>query len=291
MQEILTIADLTEDQGPIIKSFLEDHDFSREMENWALTAAKRHIFYNAPLSWNCPRLKKVFHPSGLIGDCDFKLFLDLWGANYVPKQTKFLQMIFDTGTAVHSQLDYLFMTHAADLDYDFIPEIGFKPTYVEDTTGKEGETWVENDTIDELRTAGHADGQMTRVFRIGKKEIRLRIVFEFKTISSSGFRKLTKPHSAHLKQVHAYMTCLDVPITVILYINKDNSNTVAFPIIYDRELWLPLEKRMRHVKALVENYQEPVRKTGSGCRSCGYLETCAPPLPKRSRGGFGAPEI
>lgn len=286
----MTIADLTEDQKPLIKSLLEVHDFSREMENWALTAAKRRIFYSTPLDWNRPRLKKVFHPSGLVGDCDFKLFLDLWGADYVPKQTKTLQMIFDTGTAIHGQLDYLFVTHAADLGYDFIPEIGFKPTYVEDTTG-EVRAWVENDAIDGLRVAGHADGQMTRVFKINRKEIRLRIVFEFKTISSSGFRKLTKPHLAHIKQVHAYMTCLDAPVTVILYINKDNSNMAAFPIVYDQKFWLPLEKRMRRVKALVEDYQEPNRKSSNGCRSCGYLEVCAPPLPKHHSGGFGAPEI
>lgn len=290
MQEILTIADLKDGQGQIIKDFLENHDFSREMEDWALAAAKRRIFYDAPLEWNRPRLKKVFHPSALSGDCDFKLFLDLWGAEYVPKQTKALQMIFDTGTAVHGQLDYLFMTHAADKGYEFIPEIGFKPTYIEDTIGLK-EKWVENETIDELGCSGHADGQMTRVFNINGKKVRLRIVFEFKTISSGGFRKLTKPHLAYTKQVHAYMTCLDVAVTVILYINKDNSNMAAFPIIYDPKFWLPLEKRLRHVKALADSYQEPDKKSGSGCRSCGYLEVCGPPLPKRRKGGYGAPEI
>lgn len=291
MQEILTIADLSPGQAQIIRDYLQDHDFPREIEEWALEAAKRRIFYSAPLDWNKPRLKKVFHPSALSGDCDFKLFLDLWGAEYEPKQTKALQMVFDTGTAVHGQLDYLFMTHAANHKYEFIPEIGFKPSYVEDTTGEEGKVWVENPTVDELRCAGHADGLMTRVFKIGGKEVKLRIVFEFKTISSSGFRTLTKPHLAYVKQVHAYMTCLDVAITVILYINKDNSNMAAYPIIYDRKFWMPLEKRLRTVKGLTEKYQEPDKKSGNHCRSCGYLGVCAPPLPKRRSRGFGAPEI
>lgn len=292
MKEILTISDLDEEWAPLIKDTLEDHDFPSELERWSLEAAKRRVFYSAPLDWNRPRLKKVFHPSALSGDCDFKLFLDLWGAEYVPKQSKALQMVYDTGTAVHGQLDYLFMTHAADHEYAFIPEIGFKPSYIEDNTGEENKLWIGSRRIDELRMAGHADGLMTRVFRIDGQEVRLRIVFEFKTISSSGFRKLTStPHLAYVKQVHAYMTCLDVGVTVLLYINKDNSNMAAFPLIYNPSTWKPLEARLLNVRALRKKYQEPKKKTGNGCRSCGYLEVCAPPLPKRRRGGYGAPEI
>jgi len=292
MKEILTISDLLESGwAQDIIDGLKNHDFSREMEDWSLEASKRRIFYSAPLDWNRVRLKKVFHPSGLSGDCDFKLFLDLWGADFVPKQKKSLQMVFDTGTAVHGQLDYLFMTHAADKGYDFIPEIGFKPTYIPDITGEEGKVWVENAVIDSLRCAGHADGLMTRTFTIDGRKVRLRIIFEFKTIASSGFRSLTRPHAAYVKQVHAYMTCIDVGITVLLYINKDNSNMAAFPILFSPKTWSPLEQRLVVVKELFEKYQEPDKKIGNGCRSCGYLEVCAPPLPKRRRGGYGAPEI
>lgn len=289
MKKILKIKDLKKKDRKKIESFLKDHDFAEEMESWALEAARKRIFHRCVVDWNRPRLKKVLHPSSLSDPCDYRLFLDLWGADFVPKQSKTLQMIFDTGTAVHGQLDYLFATHAVKEDYTFVPEVGFKPTYIDAKSCGSGPVWFENDTIDELRCAGHADGLIIRKFNIGGKIVELRIVIEFKTISSSGFRKLTKPQISHTKQVHAYMTCIDAPIAVIMYINKDTSSLLAYPFLYDQEFWAEMYNRIIMINEIYHNYEEPSKRITNSCLSCGYYEECEPPISKRKY--TGAPKI
>ena len=296
MRKIWTIADLEDTNPDKIVTALRNQSFDTMIERWSLELAKRGIYHENKLEWNRPRLKKVFHPSSIDSDCDFKLFLDLWGTESKAKRSPSLQMVFDTGTAIHGQLDYLFETHAREYGYEFTPEVGFKPSYIEDSTRVESDSepkyWVMNTIIDKLKVAGHADGVMVRVFEIKGKLFSIRIVFEFKTISSSGFRKLgSKPQLPHRKQSHAYMRCLDIPFAVVFYINKDNSNSAALPMSFDKELWNPIEERLLSVKKLTKEYQEPDKKEGGSCRMCGYFDACNPRVPKRSNGRYGAPRI
>jgi hypothetical protein len=296
-QKLCSIAELGNYGSTEIQKFLAGHDFVAELDSWALEAASNGVQHTSNLEWNKKRLKKVFHPSGLSGECDFKLWMDIHGAPYKAKQAASLQGIFDTGTAVGAQMEYYVSTHAQANEYSFLSEVGFKPRYVEDSTGTRAdgstEQWVHSDIADELQIAGHLDGLCIRTIRVGGRSIRIKMVYEFKTISSGGFRKLTKPHDYYRKQVHAYMVCLDAPITIIFYVNKDNSSKASFPITYSPEYWQPMEGRLRSIKKLHDNHKEPDKVVGPACWQCGYLEECDPRPPKRSPGHmiYGAPEI
>lgn len=297
-QSALSIADLGKFGQKEIEKFLSGHDFIAELEDWALEAARRRIYFSSLLEWNKPRLKKVFHPSGLDNECDFKLWLDLHGGPYISKTSKHLQGVFDTGTAMQGQLEYYIATHAKENKYHFLPEVGFKPRYINDSEGTKvtgrKEKWVHSDITDALQMAGHCDGLCTRTIKVGSKKIKLKMIYEIKTISSTGFRKLIKPHGSYVKQTHAYMVCLDAPVTIIFYINKDNSSKAAFPIVYSQEFWQPMEQRLLRIKKIHDRHEEPNKMVGGHCWQCGYLEACSPRAPARNSGHsrmIGAPEF
>jgi len=278
MDELLTIADLKKHRRADIVAFLKAYDFISEIREWAVELSSKGIFWRCDLQWNKERRSRIFHPSSISHPCDFKLYLDLIGAHSINKFGSHLQCIFDLGTAVHEMMQYYLASHAMYHDWEYMDEVAFAPE--------------NSPEADRLRVCGSADGLATRVLRVGKKKLKVKIVFEFKTIASGGYSKLgNKPQKAHIQQTHMYMRCLDAPITVVIYINKNDSSMVAFPLLFDAHTWKPLEARLIDIADRADRLDDPPKTVGYNCHDCGYLEDCNPPLPQRKPRGMGAPEL
>lgn len=280
-KELLTISDLENFKRAELVKFLKGWDIIHEIREWAVELPIKGIFWRCDLQWNKPRRGRIFHPSAISHKCDFKLYLDLIGAKSRPKHGSHLQCIFDLGTAVHEMMQYYLASHAMYHDWEYMDEVAFEP---------------ENSSeAKRLKVCGSADGLATRVVTVGPKRLKMKIVFEFKTISKAGFEKLgSKPQTPHIQQTHMYMRCLDAPVTVVIYINKNDSNMVAFPYLFDVRTWKPLEERLVRIAEMADNLEDPIKAVGYDCMECGYLEDCNPPLKQpKERGAplIGAPEL
>ena len=137
-------------------------------------------------------------------------------------------------------MQYYLASHAMYHDWEYADEVGFDPTNSPEAA--------------RIRMAGSTDGLATRVVTVGRKKIRLKIVYEFKTISKGGFQKLRgKPQKTHLEQTHSYMKCLDAPICIVIYISKDDSNMAAFAYPFDWQTWIPIEERLRKIADMADS--------------------------------------
>ena len=103
----------------------------------------------------------------------------------------------------------------------------------------------------ELGYTGHTDGILV------DRMSGVRRVFEFKSISPSEYKDLSKPKYAHIIQAHAYMRRLGTVETLIVYQNKGSQcewkmsetgeltpgklNIKAFIVKFDPALWTKVE--------------------------------------------------
>lgn len=133
-------------------------------------------------------------------------------------------------------------------------------------------------SIDDLFISGSCDG----VRRIPN----LRYGFEFKTIKEQRFNELSGVQEAHTWQGTVYMKALDLPLMLFVYINKNNSHLLEFPLPFNPELWSEIEETL--VQPVLEAGNDgPGAVTPRGkditkwtCKDCGYNHGC--PLSKYS---------
>ena len=118
----------------------------------------------------------------------------------------------------------------------------------------------------------------------GIGNVAIRIVHEYKTINSNGYRSLTnKPKSDHVWQATIYSMMLDAPIVVYIYTNKDNCQQADFPIPFDYNLWAKIEEKIRKIQYYVEAKMAPPWEETNAvlspreCIECPYLKLCEPP--------------
>jgi CRISPR/Cas system-associated exonuclease Cas4 (RecB family) len=108
-------------------------------------------------------------------------------------------------------------------------------------------------------------------------------VHEYKTINSAGFAKLTRPQTKHVEQATTYAACLDAPLTVYFYLNKDDSNLQDFVIPFEPKVWEATIKKIEVVQAWVAAGVIPPWEHTSAilspreCQECGYRRICQPP--------------
>jgi len=119
-------------------------------------------------------------------------------------------------------------------------------------------------------------------------DIDLRCLWEYKTIKSEGFAKLrSRPSKDYVRQVHAYMAATGIPLTIILYYNKNNSLKKAFFVFFDPAVWGPIQKRLEQIVQLADNYELPDRNVNRSCVYCKFFKECDPPISRRK----GAPRL
>lgn len=176
-----------------------------------------------------------------------------------------IRRILDTGTAVHAQLQAYLTTVAERSDgaYQFTPEVDINPDI--------------NEVADQMDISGHTDGD--NIVIEGEDEVRF--LLEIKTINDAGYKKTSGPHPEHAIQGTIYQRCLDVPIIVFLYYNKNDSSIAEFVQLYDERRWKAIVDKLDHVREYAMNEELPAQEHGWHCNSCKYKGVCKPP--RRSR--------
>jgi len=225
---------------------------------------------------NDHRKSNVFHPSSIgsltgksldgkypVGCARF-LYYDYTGAESEGSTEPRLRRIFDTGSAVHGQLQaYLAeIARRSGGTEEFTPEAFFDPDH--------------NEVADAFDIAGSTDG----IYLI-HDPVQIRFGVEFKTINDAGYQKTSGPHQEHLIQGTVYQKCLDLPVMVFVYYNKNDSSMAEFVQIYDERRWDAIAQKLDMVRDLALKREEPGREDGWHCMNCKYKAVCKPP--KRSR--------
>ena len=200
--------------------------------------------------------KHGIHPSTLASTpCLLRIYYEAMGyeAQVVHEANSLL--IFDVGTAVHDMLQKFGQMGAWGIHY--VPE-----AVVEDK---------------DLMIVGHADADNILVIDdiAGAPIFEVGVVHEYKTINNEGFKGLRgKPKPQHKQQATVYSRCLNRPVVVYLYVNKDNSNIADFPLPFDPATWEALRQRAEVVRNAVLTQIPPQGTVGWHCQNCGYVYQC-----------------
>lgn len=191
-----------------------------------------------------------------------------------------LRMIFDMGHNWHHIIQGYGLKGAwGDCGYE--PELEIDPDQL-DAEGRP-RLYLAN----QLWIKGHADAILPRYFVPqvpGLGDVLVKVVHEYKTISSGGYQKLNKPKPEHKWQAMIYAAVFDAPIVVYLYTNKDNCQMADFPVPFDGRLWQDIERKILEVQNWTDAGQPPdfsisaAVKNPSECRECGFRKICNPPL-------------
>lgn len=260
-------------QPELRDKLVAEWDIVEEIDNWVSHLRNHPVPWTTTIEWGRDRQKGVFHPSSLSKTCDMFLYLELLAADEWEKINSTTLQIFDTGTVIHEQLQYYFSTRALAKDYGYLDEV---PVSVGSVLAAK------------LRMGGHCDGFMERVLHLRGLDLDLRVLFEFKTIKTELFAKLrSKPDIGYVRQTQAYMAATGVPLTIILYYNKNNSLKKAFFVFFDPKVWEPIQERLVRLVKLADDYELPDRNVNKSCTYCKFFKECDPHISKRK----GAPRL
>jgi len=274
--KLRTRADL--EANPGVLDILLSWNVCSEIEEHVGHLGNNPMRHTTVLDWGVQRTSCVFHPSSLTNPCDRFLFYELVGAPETEKLNAQKLLIFDTGTVIHEQLQYYQHTLAERKGFFYDHEVAVSK---------------DSEHAQDLHLGGSTDGYVERLLRLqfnGEKVvIDLRAIFDYKSASASAFSSLRRtPNSSYVKQTLAYMWALDVPLSCILYYNKDTSLMRNFLVPFRQATWSPIEQRLRKILEVAKTYKIPMRSPGKSCRWCKFFEECDPPLKPRqhSRGAL-----
>lgn len=254
-----------------IDAFLEDMNVdSRKIE--------------IPVTINEHRQHKCFHPSSLGSNsgkslcgkfplgCTRMLYYDYTGGESEGSIEPRLRRIFDTGTVIHGQLQaYLSVIAALAGGYEhFSPEAGISPK--------------SSEIADAYDIYGHTDG----IYSITDPDRDLRFGVEIKSINDAGYQKTSSPHPEHIMQGTIYQKCLDLPVMVFLYYNKNDSSIAEFVQVFDNARWDAISRKIDFVRDAALKEEEPDREDGYHCSTCKYKAICKPPKKSRATMAAGA---
>jgi len=243
---------------PRIESLLEDMNLETiKMKGEIILSGERrtHIFHSSMIGEGSGKEGK--YPMG----CSRKLYYSYTGAPSEGSIEPKLRRIFDTGTAIHTQLQmYLsVLAERSGGEIEFTPEDVISP-----------ET---NEVADRLDISGHTDGIVT----IKMPDYSVRFGLEIKTINDAGYKATKSPHGEHLTQATVYQKCFDLPVFLFLYYNKNNSTMAEFIHIFDEHRWKAIETRLNRVRMAVLDGTPPLRETSYQCNTCNWKKQCKPP--------------
>jgi CRISPR/Cas system-associated exonuclease Cas4 (RecB family) len=205
--------------------------------------------------------KPGVHPSALGTTCLLKIYFETVGIEQQVMHEARLLLLFDLGTAAHNMLQDFGLAGAWGEQYRAEVNIG-------DTA-----------LAQELMIEGHADADNILIVDdiAGAPIFEVGIVHEYKTINNRGFEELrNRPMPKHKMQATIYSACLNRPIVVYLYMNKDNSNIQDFPIVFEPHIWEAMKVKAKAVRDAVWDGTKPPADVGYHCKECGYNYQCEP---------------
>jgi hypothetical protein len=181
-----------------------------------------------------------------------------------------MRRLLDTGSAIHAQLQAYLETIAqnSEGEEEFEPEAVIDPNT--------------NPVAQVVDISGHTDG----VYVVKHGEDKVRFGLEIKTINDAGYQKTKGPHPEHLTQGTIYQMCLDLPLMIFLYYNKNDSSVAEFIHVFEERRWEAIVKKLDMVRECAIHEAPPEQETGWHCTNCKYKGVCKPP--KRGRGARNA---
>lgn len=197
--------------------------------------------------------------------CGRQLWYRYIGEEAHDKTPPRMRRIFDTGTKVHEQLQgYLSIiakrTNGAEV---FVKEAGF------------------NEKNSSVASSYDIESTTDGIWTIDVPDLNLRFGLEIKSMKDDLFKKLNGPESYHVVQCHVYMACLDIPIMVVLYYNKNDSSMAEFAVVFNDEIWKAIADKINYVRKCAVDEEEPEREVGFHCKTCRYEHVCKPPKPEK----------
>jgi hypothetical protein len=209
--------------------------------------------------WKHPR-KPGVHPSAIsTTPCLLKVYWEAIGKPAAVMHEARDLLIFDLGTAAHDMLQAFGQAGAWGSYYK--PEIAIESTPL----------------AQQFQIVGHADADNIIVIDdiAGAPIFEVGVVHEYKTINDKGFEGLKgKPKQAHMAQATIYSACLNRPVVVYLYMNKNNSNLEDFPVPFNPQVWNHIQQRAVTVKQCLDAQIEPKAEVGYHCGQCPYMYNC-----------------
>lgn len=227
-----------------------------------------------------PRNNSDVHPSQ-VTKCIKKLWYDCAGYAQEAEESidSRLQRTFDLGHAWHHTVQSYGRRGAWGEPSDYRDEVPFDPDML-DEHGRPKFPVAEG-----LWLRGSVDAIIERyvipqVPMLG--DVAVRMVHEYKTINSSGYQNLKKPKPEHKWQAMIYSAVFDVPLVVFMYLNKDTSAQIDYPIPFDPVLWNTIQQKIELLKYYIDQNQLPpweitsAVKDPAECKKCGYYKLCRP---------------
>lgn len=176
--------------------------------------------------------------------------------------------ILDTGSAIHLQLQ-TYLLSAAERSggmEKFTMEVDVNPD--------------SNEIADQYDISGHTDG----IYEIHDGVDDIRVGVEIKTINDGGYKELNKPHREHATQATIYQKCLDLPVMVFLYYNKNDSSIAEYHHLFNPDIWAAVEEKVNYVRECSLTGKPPRQEVSRSCLYCSFKHLCKPPrsAPKTS---------
>lgn len=221
------------------------------------SSRRTHVFHASTIGSDTGNSLCGKYPMG----CGRQLYYDYVGEKSEDSIDPRLRRIFDTGSAIHVQLQLYLAEYAKrncntdkfEAESDINPDV--------------------NDVADQFDISGHMDG----LYEVSTPESRVRFGVEFKTINENGYGSTRNPHAKHLMQGTVYQACLDLPVMLFLYYNKNNSAMAEFTQVFDEERWEAVKTKLNYVRNHALNSTIPDREVSMSCNYCKYKGICAPP--------------
>jgi len=222
-----------------------------------------------PLDMGQRRRTQCFHASSLsyYRDCQRVAYYQYNGARGDSPSTK-SQRIFHTGHAVHAQLQAYFQS-IADRTIGALDTKQVLPPLAIIELEMEASFWDPD-----LELSGHADllGYLQDPI-----QGEVRFVGEIKSMKHNSFlkaQKAQKPFDYHLDQATAYCKEFEAPMAIYIYFDKDESDILVFPVLFNQKRWDEL------VKILVESRERTsvpdFRPVSFKCKDCDFNRICKP---------------
>ncbi len=201
------------------------------------------------------------HPSAMGHPCLLNVYNGMVGVEGQERIEPRVKLIFDLGHAVHHMFQTYGMNGAWGPHYSREVEINGAHQVL----------------ADELLIEGHADADNILIMDDipGAPIYEVGLVHEYKTINDNGFKKLTSAKPEHKQQGLLYSATLNRPITVFLYLNKNDSNLSDFPVQFDHAQWERLKAKALLLRQHYDQKQPPEGSVGFHCQDCPYVYTCS----------------
>jgi len=223
---------------------------------------RKHIFHASEIGRITGKTLDGKYPMG----CGRALYYGYIGAKAENSFEPRLRRIFDNGSGIHLQLQ-MYLHHYAKTHKKtdkFQDEVSIKP---------------ENNAIaDQYDISAHMNG----LYEFITPNIHARAGLEIKSINDDGFKATKGAHQEHIIQGTVYQACLDLPIMVFLYYNKNDSSLAEYIQVFDEDRWRSITQKLDYVRECAMKGEEPPQEITFGCRNCKYVKTCKPPKVSRS---------